>query len=182
MFGRNPESRDFIIALSATCVIAGCFVAYAHWFAPGPQSGPHSAIDAARVDGGVAAQDAVSPPQVIATVYECSDDNGRVLSDQPCGDDAQVRHIEMPNLMRAQPHSNTSRPARYSRSTRNGAARAPIEQGAGRNEARCESIDEEIDYINARMRKGYTSREGERFRRRLHELSDRRWEANCRRR
>lgn len=122
----------------------------------------------------------VGPPQVIATVYECNDDNGRVLSDQPCGEDAQVRQIEMPNLMRAQPRSSSSRPTAPNRSTRPRSARAPIGPGTSDNEARCESIDARIEYINARMRRGYTSLEGERFRRQLHELSDQRWDANCR--
>ncbi len=194
MLGRDPESRDFMIAFTATCLVAGGFVAYAHWIAP-DRAKPGA--QGTQVDVRVAVRDATpsaareshedsinshaNPPQVIATVYECNDDNGRVLSDQPCGDDAQVRHIEMPNLMRAQPNSNSSRPATPSGSTRTRAARAPIEQGTSRNEARCESIDARINDINARMRQGYTSLEGEYFRQRLRELSDLRWVANCHR-
>jgi hypothetical protein len=41
---------------------------------------------------------------------------------------------------------------------------------------------ESIDEINARMRAGYKEPEGKRLRRRLHELSNQRWEANCRHR
>ena len=181
MFGRNPESRDFLIAFMATCLIASGLVAYAHWITPDrSKPGAHGTRDDARENHEEATTSHGSSPQVIATVYECNDDNGRVLSDQPCGDGAQVRHIEMPNLMRAQPDSNT-RSITPSRSTRTRAARAPIEQGTSRNEACCESIDVHIDHINARMRQGYTSREGEYLRQRLRELSDQRWEANCHR-
>lgn len=192
MFGRDPESRDFIIAFTATCLIAGGFVAYAHWVLPAAakpntrtttDAAPESAEDfpqpfAAENRGG-SSNSRGSPAQFIAAVYECNAENGRVMSDRPCGDDAEVRHIEMPNLMRAHPKANSSRSATPARSTRAGAARAPVEYGASGNDVRCALIDDQTDQINARMRRGYTSREGEYFRERLRELSAQRWEAKC---
>jgi hypothetical protein len=182
MFGRHPESRDFMIAFMATCLVAGGFVAYAYWIAPDrAKPGAQGTQVDVRENHEDSTNSHANPPQVIATFYECNDDNGRVLSDQPCGDDAQVRHIEMPNLMRTQPNSNSARPATPSGSTRTRAARAPIEQDMSRYEARCESIDARINDINARMHQGYTSLEGEYFRQRLRELSEQRWVANCHR-
>ena len=89
MSRRNPESRDFAIGLAVTCLIVGGFFAYTHWYAP---SNPPSK---AKVQHRATRN---SPP-VIATVYECNGDNGRVLSDKPCGDDARVREVVQPNLM-----------------------------------------------------------------------------------
>lgn len=89
MSRRNPESRDFAIGLTVTCLIVAGFFAYAHWYAPSSQP------STAKKQHGSTRN---SPP-VIATVYECNGDNGRVLSDKPCGDDARVREVVQPNLM-----------------------------------------------------------------------------------
>jgi hypothetical protein len=44
----------------------------------------------------------------------------------------------------------------------------------------CDSIQEEIDRINERMRQKYTDWQGERFRDRLRELKKELWEQKCR--
>jgi hypothetical protein len=99
MSRRNPESRDFALGLAVTGLIVGGFFAYTHWYAPGnPPSSAKKQPDSTRK----------SLP-VIATVYECNGDNGRVLSDKPCGDDARVREVVQPNLM---PGSASTEPAR----------------------------------------------------------------------
>ena len=102
MSRRNPESRDFAIGLAVTCLIVAGFFAYTHWYAP--SSSPANAKEKFRskVDG----------LPVIATVYECNGDNGRVLSDKPCGDDARVREVVQPNLM---PGSASTEPEKSSK-------------------------------------------------------------------
>jgi len=97
---RNPESRDFAIGLAVTCLIVAGFFAYSNWYAPSQQTS--RANEQPR-------STAKSRP-VIATVYECKGDNGRVLSDRPCGEDARVREVEQPNLMPGSAARSKSKP------------------------------------------------------------------------
>ncbi len=101
MSRQNPESRDFAMGLAVTCLIVGGFFAYTHWYAPDNQPSK------AKQQHGPKHK---SLP-VIATVYECNGENGRVLSDKPCGDDAKVREVVQPNLM---PGSASTEPERSS--------------------------------------------------------------------
>jgi hypothetical protein len=98
---RNPESRDFAIGLVVTCLIVSAFLAYSHWYAPGKQA---SRANEQR-------RSTTTSPPVIATVYECNGDNGRVLSDRPCGDDARVREVVQPNLMPGSGDAESEQPA-----------------------------------------------------------------------
>jgi hypothetical protein len=98
---RNPESRDFAIGLLVTGLIVAALFAYSQWYAPGKQT---SHANKQR------RSTATSPP-VIATVYECNGDDGRVLSDKPCGDDAQVREVVQPNLMPGSNRPESGQPA-----------------------------------------------------------------------
>ncbi len=188
MFGKDPESRDFVIGLTLTCLIAGGFFAYAHWGAPAkaelgaiqdphlqPRPRQHERVHHASAD---APRESSS---VIATVYECHDENGRVLSDQPCGEGARVREVALPNLMTANSRLESSAGAvAPTDSARPRIPRARLERAVSRKDRTCASIDEQVDHINARMRRGYTDWEGEQLRQRLRELSDQRWEADCR--
>ena len=102
MSTRNPESRDFALGLLVTCLIVGGFFAYSR-YAPGDQP-----ANAKKQHGS-----ARNSLPVIATVYECNGDNGRVLSDKPCGDDARVREVVQPNLMPGSASTESGRaPAR----------------------------------------------------------------------
>jgi hypothetical protein len=111
----------------------------------------------------------------IARVYECDRDGQRILSDQPCGSHAQVRIVTAPNRMDAQDTSGLyeqdSPPRRRTTSSRPTATNAALV-------SRCAAIEREIDVINARMRQGYTKAEG--ARERLRELSEERWNIECR--
>jgi hypothetical protein len=117
-------------------------------------------------------------PRTIARVYECDRDGQRIISDQPCGDNATIRDIASPNRMQAQDTRTLYAPPPRSvqveraRALQNGYAVAERSQ-------HCREIDEERDKINARMRKRYTAREGEYFRERLRELSEERWGLGC---
>lgn len=119
-------------------------------------------------------------PRTIATVYECLAGDVRIVSDRPCGPNAEIREIEAPNLMMSQGTSQlVVSPGRGhavlpSPRTSNGGSSIPV------NATVCDAIQREIDAINARMRQKYTSTEGEHYRERLRELSDARWDANCR--
>ena len=115
-------------------------------------------------------------PAAIAAVYECWRGEQRILSDQPCGADASLRQVVEPNRMNAQDTRSLYSPV-YVSSRRSGGA-SSAGQGANASDL-CDSIQDQIDRINARMRHAYTSQEGERFRERLRALSLERYEAKC---
>lgn len=127
-----------------------------------------------RVDMGPASVKRVSDPS-IAVAYECTRDGQRILSDRPCGADASIRRIAEPNRMDAQDTRALYSPV-YVSQRRSGTWSAG--QTASTSPA-CDSIEAQIDSINARMRHAYTSWQGERFRERLRELSRQRYEAKC---
>ena len=117
-----------------------------------------------------------SSERTIARVYECVRDEQRVLSDQPCGSGVTIREVSAPNRADAQDTSILYR-----------SSQRPIERRESRsggsvvisNKRVCDSVEAQIDRINARMRQLYTNQEGERFRERLRRLSESRWEAGC---
>ena len=128
-----------------------------------------------RVDMGHAWVRRVSDPS-IAVAYECTRDGQRILSDRPCGADALIRRIAEPNRMDAQDTRALYSPV-YVGSQRRSETWSDG-QGASTS-AVCDSIEAQIDSINARMRHAYTSWDGERFRERLRDLSRQRYEAKC---
>lgn len=187
MFGRGKERNDIVIGLAATLSVIAVFVLYTHR-KPAELESPAASAQARTI---VVALDAtlvsIKPPEhsratdaapPIATVFECAGPQGRVLSDRPCGDDTTVVEVPAPNGMlpaRVPNRSNSPSPNNLRAQTLPSAA-APN----ARNDALCAHFESEIDRINARMRSAYTSQEGEWFRQQLRDLSDRRWQANCR--
>jgi hypothetical protein len=115
----------------------------------------------------------------IATVFECRVNGQRIYSDQRCGSNANERPILAPNRMDAQDTSILSSPDAVlarSRSERTN-AREPVFDAA---RSECGNIEQQKNSINARMREGYTSPEGEWFRDRLRVLDARYYELRCR--
>jgi hypothetical protein len=131
---------------------------------------------AEHIPSNISASEPLPGRNSIARVFECERDGQRVYSDQRCGSDAAVREIDAPNRMDAQDTSGlydpvVEPPRSHTGSSSESASSAAIKL--------CESIDQQIDLINARMRQGYGSWQGERFRNRLRELSRQRYEAKC---
>lgn len=154
------------------------------------QSGPGSTNMVAATSAGprsrsatedpatAAAQDNARPAErVIATVYECRANSRSIYSDRRCGQDAQRRSIRRPNGMDPQDTRILSVPVpapSVAADRRGTGAVAP-------DEARleCSSIESEKDSINARMRSGYGSAEGEWLRGRLRALDARYHDLHC---
>jgi hypothetical protein len=124
-------------------------------------------------------------------VYECVVNGQRVVSDHPCGADAQVRTLVVD---RPDPR-DVARQQQRTWAAQAGSGSAPrvaapvrsavpsqVAPVASPNEAACAAIDEAIANLNARMRQGYTSAEGERLRAEWHDLQKRREDLNCGRR
>lgn len=179
MFGRHPESRDFVYGLALTLLVVAGFVIHASRRDPESQS-RHATLEPTQLPARAQAAPPDVRPVAIATVYECHGDNGRMFGDRPCGDDAQLREVAPPNAMDAVPVARSSRSS--SRDVHRGKrAELPAASPEPRaNKDICARIDARIDSINARMRRAYKDAEGERYREELRQLSDRRWDANCR--
>ena len=184
MFGRASESRAFVIALSGTILVVGGFFIFA------AQQSPRMPLSVNATDTNSAAhpssgqvpvaqhKSGTATPPVIETVFECRGDQGLVLSDQPCGSDAQLREISAPNRMIAEPIARPRRLPAPERGRSTVVAAGTTSPGG--NAAACASIETEIEKINARMRQQYSSQEGELWRARLRVLSEQRWDAKCR--
>ena len=123
-------------------------------------------------------------------IYECTQGGQRVLSDRPCGPDAEVRTltVSQPDPRDAYAAQQRSR-AVPSTVTRDRSADSPDpaavspapEDAEFAREARCTAIDRAIEGINARMRQGgYGTDEGNRLRGRWHKLKDEWYELKCR--
>jgi hypothetical protein len=121
-----------------------------------------------------------SPDQwLIESVFECRQNGVTVFSDHRCGADAEVRAIRAPNLMVATPlyvnEESTAAPTQ---------AALPIPtQGStsrdGTYNEICREIELAKDGIDARMRQGYSSGEGEILRERRNSLSSRYHDLRC---
>jgi hypothetical protein len=121
-------------------------------------------------------------------VYECTVNGQRVVSDRPCGSGAQARTlvVEQPNPRDAAIAQQRLWPAQQQPAAgRSDSAPAPrvdsgTSTGAVGLETQCRLIDQEIDDINARMRRGgYGTEEGNWLRARWHAAKNRRFELGC---
>jgi hypothetical protein len=118
------------------------------------------------------------------TVYECVVAGQKVYSDQPCGDDAREKAVIV-----SRPDAENAARARYltqqaqspTRYDGNPAASAAVStrSGSAMQANRCAAIDQQIDWINARMRQGYRAYEGERLRDSLRALKSDRYDLRC---
>ena len=111
-------------------------------------------------------------------VFECVRGGQRVFSDQSCAPDAGVREIDVagmntyvaPPVRIVEPATSVPEPRARVR---------PAAPPRRANAAECDSLQREIDHLNARMRAGYSSGEGESLRTRWHELDDRYRDLHC---
>lgn len=116
----------------------------------------------------------------IATVFECHEGGRHIYSDQRCGSNPDEHAILAPNGMNAQDTSVLSSPDAVLARSRS--ERADIKEPMlETSRSECDSIEQQKNSINARMREGYTSVEGEWFRDRLRVLAARYYDLHCRR-
>ena len=185
MFRDDRDHIDILIGLVVVAAVVAMFVAVARGRSGVPQAGQtDNAAQHTPVHTDFTAVTVPAPSQpaaqrnVIATVFECERHGQRVLSDQPCGDDAVVRSVPKPNSMQAQDTSNLYAPVptHYPEPSTSGASGGVMRPNA----AVCASIERRIKSIDARMRRKYTNWEGEYYRGQLRELKNQRWDAGCR--
>ena len=125
--------------------------------------------------------------QTYVGVYECTVNGQRVVSDKPCGPEAKARvlGVDQPDpreVARQQQQTwaaqQTGPSSSAVRSSNPGLPSAGS-GSAGSNEAACAMIDKQIEQIDARMRQGYTSQQGEWYRERLRYLKEQRYTLGC---
>jgi len=201
-FELRQRRRPFVGVLSVAGIAVVVF-AMMRYFAPADVGEPATSslgIEASVVE--TPALESVVEPEVTPSttavaqgsggsatvgVYECWDRGQRILADHPCGADAQVRVIEVDRpdpvevarqrqrAMAAQQHSG--------RTAASGIPVGNTSSGAGANrvdnESACRAVDAEIRAINAQMREGYTSQQGEWLRARWHAAQKRRAALDC---
>jgi len=127
--------------------------------------------------------------QTYVGVYECMVNGQRVVSDHPCGADAEARTLVVDqadprDVARQQQRTWAAQagsppqvepPARSS-------VRSQVVTETLPNQAACDAIDQAIANLNSRMRAGYTSAQGEWLRAEWHDLQKQREELDCGRR
>jgi hypothetical protein len=99
-------------------------------------------------------------------VYECTHDGKRLFSDSPCGENAQIRTLSPTNVMDAHQPLYQSDPS----------LGVMMRRTAGQDDADthgrdCSGYEDVVKRIDARMRVGYTSSEGEFWRQRRHDAA-----------
>ena len=127
--------------------------------------------------------------------YECVVAGQRVLSDNPCGVDAKARTLVVPQpdpaevarlLQHQQQQQWQAQQQQRARPVITPPSVASTNAGAGyagdgtpANQAACDNVDRQIELLNARMRQGYGSAEGEWYRSEWHALKTQRHELRC---
>lgn len=201
------SSNGALIALGAVAALA--FVAFVHFYGDQhrPAAAPHAEGGASTpgqeaVGSGpkieIESVTEIAPPvpveraatdgarQSAVNVYECVANGQRVLSDQPCGPEARARTvvIDQPDpqeVLRQQQRTWAARQGSGPRTDGPVVRSAPASSAPAlaANEGICRAIDEAIANLNARMRAGYTSAEGEWLRAEWHDLQKRREALDC---
>ena len=131
----------------------------------------------------------LAAPAGATVVYECNP-GVRTYSDTPCAAAVRLKvldpaaqntyHADASTQLLPEQNPATELSARPSVSMPSGLSRIDTSRNAFEaKRALCADIERQIDAINARMRAGYSSVEGEWFRRELNRLSDLRYNTRC---
>lgn len=187
MFTDDAERRDWLFGLLVTVLVIGVlYFIRSHTIEQNASREAPAEVATISEDEIRAVPTAIrndmaipeSTPVVpaIARIFECERNGQRILSDRPCGAGVSVRYVVAPNTMDAQDTSGLYRAPPRSVQVQRVRASQAVSFGSSRA---CESIEEQIDAINSRMRKGYRNQEGEWYRERLRRLSAQRHEARC---
>jgi len=195
---QDGSRRLFILGAA----VAVAFLAGTHFFGKSKDE----PVSARALEASIIQQPTIEAPRVIESarptyrqpststgrqsyvgVYECMVNGQRLVSDRPCGPEAQAR-----TLVVDQPDpADVARQRQQTWAAQQGASRsspgtAPASGGVpstrtapASNQAACESIERQIHHIDVQMRQGYRSQEGEWFREQLRALKVRRHDLRC---
>jgi hypothetical protein len=127
----------------------------------------------------VTARNSGAPTPVPRRVWECAVNGQRTFSDSPCGTTSTVRQLSEVNRMDPTPvppavtYYNPPSPSYAPNYT------AQSYDNSANDSSVCESLKEAVNAIHERMRHLYTNPEGNYYRARLREISDRQDELHC---
>lgn len=183
-------------------VAAVAFLAGTHFFGE-PKDDP---VSAPALEASIIQQPTIEAPRVIRSarptyrqpsadsgrqtyvgVYECVVNGQRGVSDRPCVAEAQPRTliVDQPDpadviRQRQQTWAGQQGAPGSSPGTAPASGGVPSTRSApASNQAACESIERQIACIDAQMRQGYRSQEGEWFRDQFRALKERRHDLRC---
>jgi hypothetical protein len=202
--GASLERPGKFVALGVLAMVV--FLAWTQ-FSGRRDDAARSASEPAALEASMVPSPVIEPPEVIEApaahyqgpppsrtgresyvgVYECTIHGQRVVSDKPCGEDAQARTlvIDQPDPREAARQRQTTQSAGRSGSsyyTSPSAGSSTSRSGStatASNEVACEAVDRAIDNLNARMRQRYGAAEGERLRAQWHALKQQRYDLKC---
>lgn len=157
----STDRSGVVIGLLAAAMFLGFL-----WLSPREKEAAISEPAAANQDSPIAeplnapSTEAASPSEPEAplrapsgTAYECLKDGQRVFSDYPCGDSAKTRDVTPQNVYVAPSYPQRQPVAIYNDQRQTRAAESYQED--------CTPYEDDVRRIDARMRSGYTSAEGE---------------------
>jgi hypothetical protein len=127
----------------------------------------------------VTARNSGGPTPVPRRVWECAVNGQRTFSDSSCGTTSTIRQLSETNRMDPTPvppavtYYNPSSPSYAPNYT------AQSYDNSANDSSVCESLKEAVNAIHERMRHLYTNPEGNYYRARLREISDRQDELHC---
>jgi hypothetical protein len=195
---RSQERPQQLFAISA--LVALGVLAWTHFAGSTSKTMPQSPVDEAYVSEAPVPSNAGPAPASIERsspssqdarresyvgVYECVVGGQRVVSDQPCGADAQARTliVDQPDPREAarlrQQQWRAQQQSARSKATSTASGGAPAVAAEPANAGACDAVDQAIEALNARMRQAYSSSEGEDLRERWHALKERRYSLKC---
>jgi hypothetical protein len=135
-----------------------------------------AAVAAALLAPGQACADAGTRP-----IYRCEVRGQSVFSDRPCGTDASAYEADTARVSITESVPVIAAPATESKpATRRRGSAGGSDAARARHAATCERIDAGLREIRARMRAGYSAKQGEKLKARQQELQVRRRAARCR--
>jgi hypothetical protein len=127
----------------------------------------------------VTARNSGAPTRVPRRVWECAVNGQRTFSDSPCGTTSTIRQLSETNRMDPTPippagtYYNPPSPSYAPNYTAQSYANSPNESSV------CEGLKEQVNAIQERMRHLDTNPEGNYYRARLREISDRQDDLHC---
>ena len=127
----------------------------------------------------VTARNSGAPTPVPRRVWECAVNGQRTFSDSPCGTTSTIRQLSEINRMDPTPvppsvtYYNPPNPSYEPNYT------TQSYDNSTNDSSVCESLKEAVNAIHERMRHPYTNPEGNYYRARLREISDRQGDLHC---
>jgi hypothetical protein len=125
------------------------------------------------------AQASADSPAAARPIYRCELRGQSVFSDRPCGSDASTYEADTARVSITESAPVKAAPMQDSKPERRRGSAGGNAQARARHAATCERIESGLREIRARMRSGYSAKQGERLKERQQALQVERRAARC---